>query len=127
MRVEMLLWGGLVFYYVVLGAIYWAVDGDPAGATLLLMATALGGLVAGWIWDWRRHHAHPRAEDQVDADASDATGVVGVFPSASIRPLALAVGATAVVLGVVIGSWMLFAGVAITSSQVLLLTRDADR
>ena len=66
----MLLWGGLVLYYVVLGAIYWAVDGDPAGATLLLMATALGGLVAGWIWDWRRHHAHPRAEDQVDADAS---------------------------------------------------------
>ena len=56
----MLLWGGLVLYYVVLGAIYWAVDGDPAGATLLLMATALGGLVAGWIWDWRRHHAHPR-------------------------------------------------------------------
>ena len=94
MRLEMLLWGGLVLYYVVLGAIYWAVDGDPAGATLLLMATALGGLVAGWIWDWRRHHAHPRAEDQVDGDASDATGVVGVFPSASIRPLALAVGAT---------------------------------
>jgi Cytochrome c oxidase subunit IV len=127
MRVEMLLWGGLVLYYVVLGAIYWAVDGDAAGATLLLMATALGGLVAGWIWDWRRHHAHPRAEDQVDGDASDATGVVGVFPSASIRPLALAVGATSIVLGVVIGSWMLFAGVAITSSQVLLLTRDADR
>ncbi len=123
----MLLWGGLVLYYVVLGAIYWAVDGDPAGATLLLMATALGGLVAGWIWDWRRHHAHPRVEDQVDGDASDATGVVGVFPSASIRPLALAVGATTIVLGVVIGSWMLFAGVAITSSQVLLLTRDADR
>ena len=49
----MLLWGGLVLYYLVLGAIYWAVDGDAAGATLLLMATALGGLVAGWIWDWR--------------------------------------------------------------------------
>ena len=123
----MLLWGGLILYYVVLGAIYWAVDGDPAGATLLLMATALGGLVAGWIWDWRRHHAHPRPEDRVDADTGDDAGVVGVFPAASVRPLALAVGATGIVLGVVIGSWMLFAGVAITASQVLLLTRDADR
>ena len=123
----MLLWGGLVLYYVVLGAIYWAVDGDPAGATLLLMATALGGLVAGWIWDWRRHHAHPRSEDRVDADASDDAGIVGVFPSASVRPLALAAGATGIVLGVVIGSWMLLAGVAITASQIALLTRDADR
>jgi hypothetical protein len=31
------------------------------------------------------------------------------------------------VLGVVLGSWMLLAGVAITLSQVALLTRDADR
>lgn len=127
MRTELVIWALVVAFYTVVGAIYWLVGGDPAGASLLLMGTFLGGLVAGWIWDWRRHHAHPRAEDQVDADASDATGVVGVFPSASIRPLALAVGATAIVLGVVIGSWMLFAGVAITSSQVLLLTRDADR
>ena len=123
----MVLWGLLVLYYVVLGGIYWLVDGDPAGATLLLMATALGGLVAGWIWDWRRHHAHPRPEDRVDGDAGDETGVVGVYPSASIRPLALAVGATGIVLGVVIGSWMLLAGIAITASQVALLTRDADR
>ena len=123
----MVLWGLLVLYYVVLGGIYWLVDGDPAGATLLLMATALGGLVAGWIWDWRRHHAHPRPEDRVDGDAGDETGVVGVYPSASIRPLALAAGATGIVLGVVIGSWMLLAGIAITASQIALLTRDADR
>ena len=123
----MVLWGALVLYYVVLGGIYWLVDGDPAGATLLLMATALGGLVAGWIWDWRRHHAHPRPEDRVDGDAGDETGVVGVFPSASIRPLALAVGATGIVLGVVIGSWMLLAGIVITSSQIALLTATRRR
>ena len=127
MRIEALLWAGLFVYYVVIGAIYWAVDGDPAGASLLLMATALGGLIAGWMWDWRRHHAHPRPADRVDADAEDETGVVGVFPTASVRPLALGVGMTAIVLGAVIGSWMLLAGVAITVSQVTLLTRDADR
>jgi hypothetical protein len=123
----MLMWVGLVVYYAVLGAIYWLVDGDPAGETMLLMATGLGGLLAGWMWQWRRHHTQPRPADQVDADSSDETGVVGVFPSASVRPLALGVGATATVLGVVLGSWMLLAGVAITLSQVALLTRDADR
>lgn len=127
MRVEAIVWTGLAVFFVVIGGIYWLVDGDPAGASLLLMATGIGGLIAGWIWDWRRHHDHPRPEDRVDADAKDAVGVVGVYPTASLRPLALGVGMTATVLGVVLGSWMLLAGLAIIVSQVALLVRDEDR
>ncbi len=125
----MLLWSGVTAYFVLIGAIYWLVDGDPAGATLLLMATALGGLAAGWIWDWRRRYprVHPRPEDRDDSDAADEVGLVGVYPTASLRPLALGVGISAAVLGIVLGSWMTIAGVAIVASQVALLTRDADR
>jgi hypothetical protein len=125
----MLLWTGVVVFYLIIGGLYWLVGGDPAGASLLLMATALGGLVAGWMWDWRRRNAAdlPRPADRPDADSADETGVVGVFPTASLRPLALGVGISAAVLGVVLGSWMLFAGVGIVASQVALLTRDADR
>ncbi len=121
------MWAGLTVFYVLIGGLYWIVDGDPAGASLLLMTTGLGGLIAGWIWHWRRHHAHPRPADRVDADSEDETGVVGVFPTASLRPLALGVGISAATLGVVLGSWMLLAGVAIVASQIALLTRDADR
>jgi hypothetical protein len=129
MKVELIIWSLVIAFYAVVGAIYWVVRGDPAGATLLLMGTFLGGLIAGWIWDWRRRFPrdHPRPSDRVDSDAEDETGVVGVFPTASLRPLALAVGISAVVLGVVLGSWMLIAGVGIIASQVALLTRDADR
>ena len=129
MRLETILWAGVAVFYAVIGAIYWIAGGDPAGASLLLMATGLGGLVAGWMWDWRRRnpHAHPRPQDRVDADAADETGIVGVYPTASLRPLALAVGITAAALGVVLGSWMSIAGVGIIASQVALLTRDADR
>jgi len=126
-RLEMMLWAGVGVYFVVIGALYWAVGGDPAGASVVLMATAFGGLIAGWIWDWRRHHRLPRPEDVGDADAADAVGAVGVYPTASLRPLALAVGMSAAALGVVLGSWMLLAGVAIVASQVALLVRDADR
>lgn len=123
----MLVWTAVVVFYAVVGGLYWLVRGDPAGATLLLMGTFLGGLIAGWIWDWRRHHAHPRPQDRVDGDAADETGIVGVYPTASLRPLALGVGITATALGVVLGSWMLIAGIGIIASQVALLTRDADR
>ncbi len=129
MKLEMLLWAGVVVFYALIGALYWIVGGDPAGASLLLMATMLGGLITGWLWDWRRRNPDevPRSSDRTDADAADEAGVVGVFPTASLRPLALGVGISAAVLGVVLGSWMLIAGVGIVASQVALLTRDADR
>jgi hypothetical protein len=128
-RIELIIWSLVVAYFAALGAIYWAAGGDPAGASLLLFGTFLGGLVAGWIWDWRRRNRRyiPRPADRVDADAADEAGTVGVFPTASLRPLALGFGITAAALGVVLGSWMLIAGIGIIASQVALLTRDADR
>lgn len=125
MRLEALLWSGVVVYYVVVGVIYLAVGGDTAGVALLLLAAAFGGLVAGWTWDWGHRHG-PRIEDRGDADASDLTGIVGIYPTASLRPLALAFGVTATVLGVPLGSWMTMIGLAVIASQVLLLTRDSD-
>lgn len=125
MRVEAILWTGVTLYFVVIGVIYLLVGGDTTGVSLLLMATGLGGLVAGWTWDWSRTH-DDRVEDRADVDASDLTGIVGVYPTASLRPLALAIGTTAMVLGIPLGSWMSMIGLAIVASQVLLLTRDTD-
>lgn len=127
MKTELMLWTGVTVHFVTFGILYAIVGDDPAGASLLLLAVGLGGLVALWTWNWRRRHQAPRPEDRADADSADETGVVGVYPTASLRPLALAAGMTAVVLGVTLGSWMLIAGVAIVVSQIALLVRDADR
>jgi hypothetical protein len=127
MKVETMLWAGVTAYFTVIGVIYWIVGGDPAGASLLLMATGLGGLVAGWMWDWRRRNPQPRPQDRTDGDARDEIGIIGVYPTASLRPLALGLGITAAALGVVLGSWMSIVGVGIIASQIALLTRDADR
>jgi Cytochrome c oxidase subunit IV len=126
-KVELLLWAGVAFHFAWIGVLYAFIGDDPAGAALLLIAAAMGGLIAGWTWDWRRRNRAPRAEDRNDADAADGRGVVGVYPTASLRPLALATGMTAVVLGVPVGSWMVIAGGAIVASQVALLVRDADQ
>lgn len=127
MKAEGWLWAGGAAYYVVLGLIYLGVGGEPAGLALVFIAAAFGGLVAGWIWGARRHDGAPRPQDRADADAPDQVGVVGVYPTASLRPLALGTGMTAVVLGVPIGSWMTIGGLAIVASQVALLVRDLDR
>ncbi len=126
MKLQAILWGGVALYFGAITLIYNAVGGEAVGVTLLALAGALGGLIGGWAWGRYRRDPTPRPEDRTDGDAPDETGVVGIYPSASLRPLALAFGASAAVLGVALGSWMTIAGVAIVASQVALLTRDAD-
>ena len=126
MKLQAILWGGVALYFGAITLIYNAVGGEAVGVTLLALAGALGGLIGGWAWGRYRRDPTPRPEDRADGDAPDETGVVGIYPSASLRPLALAFGASAAVLGVALGSWMTIAGVAIVASQVALLTRDAD-
>ncbi len=125
MKLEAILWTGVTVYFAVIGLIYLSVGGDATGVSLLLIATGLGGLIAGWTWNWSRHHDQ-RVADRADVDAVDQTGVVGVYPTASLRPIALAAGVTAVMVGIAIGSWLSMIGVAIVTSQLLLLTHDSD-
>lgn len=125
MKLEAILWSGVVVYFAVIGLSYLALGGDTAGVALLLAATGLGGLIAGWTWDWTRRNP-PRIEDLADSDASDLTGIVGIYPTTSLRPIALAAGTACMMLGIIIGSWLSMIGIAIVASQVLLLVRDTD-
>ena len=125
MRLEATIWSAITTYFVLIGIVYAVVSGEPGGVALLVATAALGGLVAGWTWNWSRRHPR-RISDRADADASDETGVVGIYPTASLRPIALAIGFTAIVVGIPIGSWMTATGVAILASQILLLVHATD-
>lgn len=125
MKTEALVWTGTAVYFAVIGVLYLALSGDPAGATVLLIGAPFGGLIAGTLR--RAHELHPDlASDRGDGDADHALGAVGTYKTDSIRPLALAVGFVAIWLGLVIGLWMTGAGLALVASQVALMTRDAD-
>ena len=126
-KLQLVHWAGVAVYFAVLGLIYLASGGEAAGVSLLFLASAFGGLVAGWMWSQDRELRRLDPQDDADADVPDDVGVVGVYPTASLRPLAVAVGMTGTVLGVVLGSWMTMAGLAIVASQVALLVRDLDR
>ena len=129
MRNSALLWTAVSIYFAALGAIYLALSQEFAGATLLLLGSLFGGLVAGWLLrsnHLRRDEPIP-VSDRADADISDGAGVIGVYPTASLRPLVIGVAMTGALLGVVVGLWMTYASIAILGSQVTLLTRDADR
>jgi hypothetical protein len=124
-KIEWTIWvGGLVFAAAI--AIVYAIVGDePAGVTLLVCAVAFMAIVAGWITMWRLRHGD-RPSDDTDADMAAASEPIGVFAAASLRPLVLGAGMTAIVLGLVLGIWLTLVGSAIVASQVALLIRDID-
>src|SRR4051794_1865827 len=105
MKVETWLWTALTLFYIVLGLVYMGISDDPVGTSILLIASGFGGLIAGWTWDWGRRHGD-RPEDRLDATTSDAVGPVGIYPTSSLRPFVLAVGVTALGVGIPLGSWM---------------------
>ena len=125
MRVEWTLWVGAAVFAIVIAVVYAIVAHEPVGITLLVCGVAFMALIAGWTTIWRRHHAD-RPSDDTDGDAGDDAGPVGAFAAASLRPLVLAAGMTAIVMGLVIGVWMTLVGGAIVVSQVALLVRDID-
>lgn len=126
MKVQTIMWLMIALFYAIVGGIYLALSGDPAGATVLLIGCPFGGLIAGWLWHFQ-HNSPPFAADQVDGNPADETGVVGTYTTDSIRPLALAIGFVAAWLGLVVGLWLTGTALALIGSQVMLIVRDADR
>lgn len=123
MKLETLLWVSVTAYYAVLAVIYALVGGTSEGVVILVGAAAFGGLVAGWSWQWMRRN--PARSSDVDGGVDD-DPEIGIFPTSSLRPLGVAVGITATIVGVAVGSWMVAAGLALLSSQVALIVRDTD-
>ncbi len=126
MRVQAILWTLVAAFYGSIGLIYLALSGEPAGSAILLFGCAFGGLVAGWLWHWQQHNPIPKA-DQVDADAGDEAGVVGVYTTDSIRPLAMAFAFVGIWVGLVVGIWLTGVGLTLMASQIALIVRDTDR
>ncbi len=126
MRIQAILWTLVAAFYGILGVIYLALSGEPAGSVILLVGCAFGGLIAGWLWHWQQHHPTPAA-DLVDADAGDEAGLVGVYTTDSIRPLALAAAFAGIWVGLVVGIWLTGVGLALMASQIALIVRDTDR
>ncbi len=109
MRIEATLWTISACFYVVAGVAYWVFSGDPAGITVLLVASLFGGVGGSYAWMWRRR-AGDRAEDVADATIQGNAGEVGYFPSSSFWPLPIAGGGVLLALGPLFGLWVAVPG-----------------
>jgi hypothetical protein len=114
------------------GAVYWALKNNPtesSGVTLLIFGFAAYGMLFGFLLlQYIRRHRIPRPEDRFDANYSDpdAEGEISYFPSASIWPAGMGLGAVIGAVALVWGLWYLFVGAVIFFGAVIGFMVESD-
>ena len=109
MKVEWKLFAGAGAFLVVTSSVYWFVSYEDAGTTLLALGVLSVLMVAGWLLVQSRK-VGLRPEDRGDATQADGAGDLGYFPSLSVWPFVVAVGAVLIANGLVFGVWLGLAG-----------------
>jgi len=140
MKVESLFLLFLGAFFAGIGLWYWFWGYEDGGAVMLLGATLLGFLPGSYYFFWhRRFHGHKyffwgsmpapgeRPEDREDAEMADGAGNVQSFPSSSIWPFVMGMGAFCTVLAMVFGIWLVFLGIPLILTALTGVTAESRR
>ena len=113
MRIETMVFGIGVFFFLPLAVIYGLLSGwEWVGTVGLFLLVGLFALVAGYLWITGRR-IDERPEDDPQADIHEGAGEQGMFSPHSWWPLPLALSGAVVFSGLAFGWWMVYVGVAL--------------
>ena len=140
MKVESIFLLFLGFFFTGIGIWYWFWGYEQGGTMLLIGTAALGFLPGLYYFFWhRRFHGHKyffwgrihapgdRPSDRDDAEMAEGAGNIDSFPSSSIWPFVLGMGAFLTVLALVFGAWLLFLGVPLILTALTGVTAESRR
>lgn len=97
-------------FFVPIAPAYWFITSDPTGTAALVMTALLTALVSLYL-GFHARQMEPRPEDRLDAEIVEGAGELGFFPPYSWWPLWCGLTLSMIVLGVVIGWWLVAIGV----------------
>ena len=113
-------------FFAVVCTVYWFWSYETSG-TLMLLGTCLLGFLPGGYYYWWSRRMKPRASDDAHASLEEGAGVVGAFPSSSVWPFVLGIGAASVGLALVFGPWTAVIGFVLAGAAVIGVIRESRR
>ncbi|MDA8296031.1 MAG: cytochrome c oxidase subunit 4 [Actinomycetota bacterium] len=118
MKIEARILFVMFVFGAIISTIYWFTSYEDGG-TVMLAAVSLLGLLPGSYYFWWSRRMQPRPEDLPDANPQDSAAIIGAFPSSSIWPFVLGLGAAFVAIALVFGVWTaVFGGTLIVSAVI---------
>jgi hypothetical protein len=113
-------------FFGLIGLVYWFWSYEDAGGMMLLGSFLLGVFPGTYYWYWHKK-MKLRHEDDPNATMADGAGVIASFPSTSIWPFCLGIGAFFSLLALVFGVWLLFVGVTLIVVALVGVTAESRR
>ena len=108
MKANWQLFSGLSVFYIIMAVIYWAIGGEEVGITGMILAAGLAGMVGFYVWFTQKRIGFDIPSDDLEGEIADDAGELGFYSPHSWWPLPVAVSATALGLGLIIGWWLVF-------------------
>ena len=106
MKANWKLFSFLSLFYVAMTVIYWYIGGETVGITGMLLAACLAGMVGFYLWFTQKRIGTAIPSDNDFAEIEDDAGELGFYSPHSWWPLPVALSATALGLGLIIGWWL---------------------
>ena len=100
------LFSSLSVFYVIMAIVYYAIGGEAVGITGMILAACLAGMVGFYIWFTQKRIGVAIPSDNDDGEIADDAGEMGFYSPHSWWPLPVALSATAMGLGLIIGWWL---------------------
>ncbi|HET9078863.1 MAG TPA: cytochrome c oxidase subunit 4 [Acidimicrobiales bacterium] len=133
MKVESRVILGAFIFLTCLCGVYWgavAVHGhasERSGIAMLVFSFSAYFLLGSYLLlQWKRRHGVPRPEDRFDATQDDGAGVIDYFPSASIWPAGLGLGAIFFGMALVWGLWYAYIGGVLAIGSIIGWVTESD-
>ena len=100
------LFSGLAVFYFIMAFVYYYVGGESVGITGMILAACLAGMVGFYLWFTQKRIGEAIPSDNDDAEIADDAGELGFYSPHSWWPLPVALSATAMSIGLIIGWWL---------------------
>ncbi len=126
MKTETLIFVILNVFFLITTPTYWLLSHEITGTVALILTFFLTVIVSAYLGLTGRR-LPPRPEDQLDGEIEDGVGQIGFFSPQSVWPLWAGIAFALVVLGVVIGWWLLIIAFAFLIMAVIGFTFEYYR
>jgi len=113
-------------FFGIIAIVYWFTAYEDAGF-LMLIGSALLGLMPGGYYLWWSMRMRPLDGDVADASISDGAGVIDSFPGSSIWPFLLGMAALFATLTFIFGLWLAPIAAALGLSAVIGAVMESRR
>jgi len=127
MKTSWLLFIGLSIFYAIMTVIYWQLGGEPVGVTAIALSGGLALIIGFYLWFTSRRLGNVLPEDNLQGEIADSAGELGFYSPHSWWPLPVALSASTLGLGLIIGWWLVLIGVGSLLISVLGLVLQYER